>query len=155
MSKKFKKRGDNQNIVKANEQLSTVEKKIGHRKLKIRAMCTHTKSPMEPALTYREEGGKIVWICKLCGDKVDLNRIPEDKLKEAINTVNQACNLVKLMSNDGERDRRLVEEIISDIQLKLNAYLVPAYNGALNSSAKQNNRRNRRNRNGGVTWGND
>lgn len=151
MSKKQKWRGNSQ-IAKYTEQIATAEKGLSHRKLKARALCTHTKEPFTPALSYREENGKVVWVCKICGEKIDLNRISDEKLNEAINTINQACNTIKMMSSDSDKDKRLVEEVIADLQLKANAYLAQAYKAALNSSAKQNNRKNRQNRSR-VSWG--
>jgi hypothetical protein len=151
--KKRRNRGSNQAIAKYTQDITKAEKGLSHRKLKARALCTHTKEPFVPALAFREEGGKPIWICKICGERVDLNRISDEKLQEAINTVSNACSIVKLMSNDSEKDKKLIEEVIADIQLKVNAYLMLAYKTALTNGTKQNRRRNGNNRrSGGVDF---
>ena len=128
---------DNRAIAKFNERVVVAEKQLNHRRLRAKALCTHTKRPMEPALAYKEENGQLKWICKICGENVDLTRIPDDELKKAIATVSQAC--------------KIIETVIADIQLKVNAYLYDAYKGALNMSKKAGNQNNRRRRNS-VIW---
>jgi RNase P subunit RPR2 len=146
MSKKRNSRGDNQAISKYVEKIATIEKGLSHRHLRARALCTHTKEPMNPALSFREdaEAGKMIWTCRICGQKIDLTRISDAKLEDAIATINQACDLIKIMSTGNEKDTKLVEEVIADIQMKTNAYLMEAYKAALNSSNKRSNRSNGR-----------
>lgn len=154
MPKNHKYGDNNRAIAKYTNELAEAEKTISHRKLRVKALCTHTKEPRVPNLTYREDNGKLLWVCRTCGEVIDLTRITDDDLKKAIATVSQACNMVKLMSNGSDNDRRIVETVIADIQLKINAYLFNAYKTALNTSQKQKNRRNRDGRRGGaVTWG--
>lgn len=147
-----KYRGDNSNIVKYNEQLTKHEKGVQQRRLKMRALCTHTIEPFTPALVYKDKGaGKVEWVCKLCGERVDLTKIQDDSLRTAIDTVSQACNLIKIMSNGSEKDRRVIDTVVADIQLKVNAFLMPLYKTALNSTNKQAQRRNSKNRSR-VNW---
>ena len=142
---------DNRAIAKFNERVVVAEKQLNHRRLRAKALCTHTKRPMEPALAYKEENGQLKWICKICGENVDLTRIPDEELKKAIATVSQACNLIKIMSRGTEREQKIIETVIADIQLKVNAYLYDAYKGALNMSKKAGNQNNRRRRNS-IIW---
>ena len=52
------------------------------------------------------------------------------------------------------KNRELIEKVIADVQLKVNAYLIPAYRAALQTSAKRHLRNNRGNRRrGGMEWG--
>lgn len=147
--KKRKFRNGNNNIAKYYQEISGAEKVIGHRKLKARALCTHTKAPLVPDLSARDEGGKLVWYCRICGEKVDLNRISDDKLNDAIDTVCQACNTIKMMSGTSEKDRKICEEVAADVQLKLHAYLLQAYKSSLNNGGKQNKQNRRRS---GINW---
>lgn len=152
MSKKHKFGDNNRAIAKYTTELAEAEKSISHRKLRAKALCTHTKEPMVPNLSYKQENGKVVWACRTCGEIIDLARISDEDLKKAIETVSQACNMVKLMSNGSENDRRIIETVIADIQLKVRAYLYNAYKAALNTSQKQRNRRGDRRRSR-ITWG--
>lgn len=147
-------RGDNAEIAKFNTVLAEHEKKVQHKRLKAKSLCTHCSSPTNTALTYKDENGKVVWICKICGERVDLSRINDDRLKDAIDTVSQACNLIKIMSSGSEKDQRIVHDIVAEIQFKANAYLFNLYKGSLASSAKQKqHRRNGGSSGGNVTWG--
>ena len=148
-----KYRGDNSQIVKYNEQLMQHEKGVQQRRLKMRALCTHTSEPFVPALTYKDVNGQVKWVCKLCGEQVDLMRITDDSLKSSIDTISQACNLIKIMSNGTEKDRRVVETIVADVQLKINAFIYTLYKTALNNSNKQAQRRNSRTSRSRVNWG--
>lgn len=151
MSKRHKYGDNNRAIAKFTSDIAEAEKTISHRKLRAKALCTHTKDPTVPNLVYKnEDGGKVMWVCRACGEVVDLTRISDEDLKKAIYTISQACNMVKIMSTDSEQDRRIVETVIADVQLKVNAYIFNAYKSALNSSQKKSNRKgNRRNR---VAW---
>ena len=152
MAKNSKYRDNNRAIAKFTSNIAEAEKTISHRKLRAKALCTHTKDPMVPNLVPKDENGKVLWVCRTCGEIVDLTRITDDDLKKAIYTLSQACNMIKIMSTGSENDRRIVETVIADVQLKANAYIFNAYKSALNSSQKKNNRRNGNRRSRGVTW---
>lgn len=146
-------RNDNSDIAKYAEGLVKVEKAVAHKKLRARAMCTHTKDLFTPNLGYRDEGnGKIVWFCKTCGEEVDLNRLSDEQLKNLVHGINQACDLIKLMSTGSEKDRKITTDIVAEIQLKVNAYLIPLYKTALNNSGKQTSRRQRQGRKAAPNW---
>lgn len=145
-------RHDNADVVKYMEGLAKFEKHAAHKKLRARAICTHTKGILDPNLSYRQENGQMVWFCKACGEQVDLHRLSDDDLNEMVKRINQACDLIKMMSTGSEKDRKIVSEIVADVQMKVNAYLVPLYKNALNSSSKQANRRQQRNRSR-ISWG--
>lgn len=151
MSKKHRFGDSNKAIAKYSAELNEAEKSISHRRLRAKALCTHTKEPTVPDLTPRREGNKMTWVCRTCGKVVNLTRISDEDLKAAIETVDQACDMIKLMSQGKESDQKLVESVIADIQLKINAYLFNAYKSALNTSQKKGGDRNG-NRRSRVTW---
>lgn len=155
MSNKFNKNaGANKKILKYMEELGGVERKAAHRRLKAKAVCTHTTDHLTPALEPRKKGDRVLWYCKFCGEEVNLKRLTDDELNDFVSKCNQICDMIKLMNNGSERERELIEKVIADVQLKVNAYLVPAYKMALNVSGKKNNRnRNGRRRSSSVTWG--
>jgi RNase P subunit RPR2 len=150
-----KRRSGNRDVVKYMDAIGKNEKATQHRKLKARAICTHTKAPFDPALQFRKDDrdpNKVTWVCRICGEPVDLRRLEDAELDKAIETVAQACNLVKLFASDSESDQKLVSEYISDIQFKTRAVLKQAYKTALNSSGRQQNR-NQNRRRSEVSWG--
>lgn len=151
MSKKYRNNMSNA-LTKYREKLGEARRKLEHSGLRARALCTHTSEPGVPNLAFKkDQNGKVYWVCRICDERVDLNRISDDELKHAISVVNQACNMIKIMSRGTEYDQRMNEKVISDIQLKINAYLFSAYKGAVAASANQKNRQNgtRRSR---VSW---
>lgn len=151
---KFNKSGANMKIRKYMEDLSGIERKTQHRRLKAKAVCTHINDHMNPALEPRKKGDRVVWYCKICGEEVNLKRLTDEELNDFVAKCNQICDMIKMMSNGSERERELIDKVISDVQLKVNAYLVSAYKMALNVSGKKNNGRNRNRRRGSsVTWG--
>lgn len=125
-------RQTNRDIGKMYQEINRDEKKNSHRRLKVRAMCTHTKGPMQPYLTYetRQSDGVPIFICKNCQEKIDLRVIPDDELKKAIDTVVRACNFIKIMSTGSEKDVKLIETAISPIQMYCSAFLYDAYKAA-------------------------
>lgn len=146
-------RGDNAAIAKFNDALIKHEKGIQHKRLRAKSLCTHCSAPTRTALSYKDKNGKTVWICKICGEEVDLNRIDDQTLKDAIETVSQACNLIKIMSSGSEKDQKIVRDIVAEIQLKVNAYLFHLYKTSLASTAKQKQHGGgRRQQGGNITW---
>lgn len=155
MSKKHNRYTDNnQGIAKYTSQLNEAEKSISQRRQRARALCTHTKRPRVPDLVPSEDGnGKMLWYCRSCHECIDLTRINDDELKKAINTISQACNMIKMMSEGTENDRKIIESVIADVQLKINVYIYQAYKSALNASQKpRNNRGNGRRNESSVSW---
>lgn len=152
MSKKYR---GNRDVVKYMDAIGKNEKSNQHRKLKARAICTHTKAPFDPALQFRKDDrdpNKVTWVCRFCGEPVDLRRLDDAELDKAIETVAQACNLVKLFTSDSEADQRLVSDYIADIQFKTRAVLKQAYKSALSSSGRQQNRNRSGHRHHEVNW---
>ena len=134
---KKRRRRNGENIVKYNQDLVQVEKSLNHRRLKVRAMCTHALEPRVPNVERKVgPNGKVEWVCKLCGEKVSMHAIPDDRLDDAIQTVIDMGNFIKMMSMDSEHDRKIVEEVVADVQYKLLAVMKPAYKSALKSRNK-------------------
>lgn len=153
MSKKFKNRGNNKQIREFNSRLVEMEKGVSHKRLRLRGLCTHTSDPRTPDLAVRKDNnGKISWACRACGESVNLVRISDEELKGAIETINQAMNLIKLMSDGSERERKFIEDVVADIYVKLNAYIPNAYKSALNTSQKQGRRGDRRHNQTRISW---
>lgn len=149
MSNRDKKRmnSEYQRISKAMEEVSAVDKQSARARLKVRARCPHAKMPGTPELVRKNTSdGKVEWYCRNCGEKVNLERISDDDLKKAIQTVNDAANIVKIMAKSG--DSRLVEAM-ADIQIKTSSLLFNAYKQALNSTSKNRKRSTRTT----VSWG--
>ena len=140
MAKPNFSRQTNKDIQKMYLEISRDEKKNSHRRLKVRAMCTHTKGPMQPYLTYeRLKDGTPVFICKNCQERIDLRIIPDEELKKAIDTVVRACNFIKIMSTGSEKDVKLIENVIAQIQMYCSAFLFDAYKAANNNKNRKMN----------------
>lgn len=138
-------RRDNAEISKVYQEIVSGEKKIAHRRLKVRALCTHTRSPQVPFMTYKKihdpktNTDKTIWVCRICGQEVDLAGMDEQKLIDAINTVTNAVDFIKIMTNGSERDNKLVTDVLAEIHFRINAYLLNAYRSARNTSTKRTN----------------
>lgn len=136
-----------QRISKAMEEVASVDKQSARARIKVRARCPHAKVPGTPELVRKNTSdGKVEWYCRNCGEKISLERISDDDLKKAIQTVCDAANIVKIMAKSG--DSRLVEAM-AEIQIRCNTLLYNAYKNALSSTNKNRNKR----RSATVNWG--
>lgn len=143
----------NRSVQKYMDRLGTTERTLSHRRLKARALCTHTREPQVPVLepTTNKATGETVWRCKYCGELISLKRLTPEQLDDYVQKTNQICDMIKLMSPGSEKDTELIEKVIASVQLNVNAYLIPAYNAALNVSTRKKDGRNRR-RKTGMQW---
>lgn len=140
MAKPNRNRGDNREISKMNAEIVKEEKRGAHRRLRLQALCTHTKSPQHPDVVPtnpNNNGGKRLWICRHCQRKMDMSMVSEERLKEAIETIANVCDFIKISSTGSEKDQRLNEEVISEIEFKCTAFLMDAFKAAKKQSNKQ------------------
>lgn len=139
MAKPNHNRGDNREIAKLNAELIKEEKRGAHRRLRMQALCTHTSSPQHPNVTPKVlDNGKKIWICRNCQRKMDMTTISEEKLREAIDTIANVCDFIKISSPGSDRDQKLNEEVISELEFKATAFLMDAYKAAKKASNKAN-----------------
>lgn len=134
---------NNKDISKIYNEIVKDERRSSSRRLRLRAACVHPSQSADNAnlIPKKQDDGTILWICRLCGEKMDLRIIPDERLKNAIQTITDACNFIKIMSSNSEKDVRLVDEVISDVQYKINAFIGDAYKAAKNSGMKRNQMR--------------
>ena len=106
--------------------------------------CDHTKKNGDPDLfqSNNRKPGEIKYICRACDKEINLKRIPDDTLKEACKTIENACDLIKLSLNlEREADQK-IQEKVSVLQYRVRNNLEKWYGAAL-SRNKGGNRNNR------------
>lgn len=124
-------------IEKIYDKINENERRSGLQKLRMRAVCRHTQDANNPSLVpHKNPDGTTTWYCRRCREKIDLRTISDAKIDEAIATITDMCNFIKIMSRP-KKDDRLVAEIVSDVQYKLNAFIKGAYKSAVEGSKRK------------------
>lgn len=72
--------------------------------------CSHTNSDGKPKLEPIDDEG-YVYKCKKCGEIIDLHPIKLDDAKEAVETVANMVNQVKLFTSDANSDDKSIREM--------------------------------------------
>lgn len=144
-------RRNGHDISKIYTEIVKDEKKTAHRRLRLRSACPHRMDDKPTLKPNRQPDGRLIFKCQMCGQIIDLHTIPEEELQTAINVIVRACDFIKMTAGNSERDRRLVDEVISEIEFMSQAFMMDAYKAARSHSNKKFNRNGRRNT-GKVTW---
>jgi len=117
------------------------KKKLDKKMNKIKIPCSHTKENGKLKVefingTYAE--------CKRCGCRFDFSRIDFDTLDNAVETVHNAINQIKALSNDPDREGGVIRELGSiDYNLGEMAEL---YKRTITKYGKGGNKKDKKNR---------
>ena len=144
-------RQNGRDITKMYTEIVKDEKKTAHRRLRLRSACPHRMDDKPTLKPQRQPDGRVIFKCQMCGQMIDLTTIQDGDLQKAIDTIVRACDFIKMTAGTSERDRRLVEEVISEIEFMAQAFMRDAYKAARGHSTKKFNKNGRRNT-GKVTW---
>lgn len=149
MSKEGKMADNSKSIAKQFQKIKEIDKKTALSRKRLSAECLHRKNG-QYALVRKDgrDGAPTEWHCRICGAKIELRQIDQKKLQDAVDTVYQACNMIKLTARPdvSEKDASLIK-MVSDIMFRIDAYLPSMYQAAL--SAKSNNKGERKGSRGG------
>lgn len=156
MSKEGKMSDNSKEIAKKIQRVREIDKKSALSKKLICAECLHRKNGSYALVRSdnRGPGGGTEWHCKNCGAKIELKQIDQKELLKAIDTVYQACNMVKLTARPdvSEKDASLVK-MVSDMMFRLDAYLPQMYQAALSNKGANHDRKNGRKNGSNIMWG--
>lgn len=84
------------------------EKKIKRKMSKVKIPCSHTNEKGKIKVDFIK--GTFAR-CKKCGCEFDFRTINADDLDEAVQTVHNAINQIKALSNDPEKEASLIREL--------------------------------------------
>lgn len=112
--------------------------------------CPHTeRGDLNVTPARNRSQGQLLYICKGCEKEVDFTKIPEDELRKACNTIDRACDTIKIsLDMQNPHDQELLKEI-AKTQYRVRNQIATLYGKSL-SKQGTNRRRNRENRGGGM-----
>lgn len=121
--------------------------------------CRHQYPDGEPALapTKEMEPGangqpRPVCRCLRCGKKVSVVALDRDKLQDACDMIDKACDIIKFMSQPKSEDDAAIVKKVVKTQDRVNNFMMRWYTSAVESSKRTKNRR-KRSGGSGVSWG--
>ena len=140
-------------MVKVIKKINDNEKLGNAARKKARAQCMHKRGNNFTLVRQEAKvpGEPVTWACKTCGAKIMLQRISEKDLQSAVDTVYQACNMVKVSLRDESEKDRHYKEMICDLMFKLDSYIVPLYKAAVSSNGNRKRDRDDRRRSS-IDW---
>ena len=95
--------------------LAQAEKLREHRRLRMQALCLHRCPKVMKALEQVLGGNEIashIVRCTICGKEIDLTPMTDAQISKAFLQMQAAFDLVKLLNNGSDTDKRVVEEIV-------------------------------------------
>ena len=120
---------------KARGNISKIEGKIV-------CECQHLDKNGEVAMrVLKNDGGRPMVVCKLCGKKIDITNKPDSEIDNAIAIIDYMCDVIKIglnITNDKDAD---AYKKIAKLQYRTNYQLKALYNQAKSrkGSKKKNN----------------
>ena len=109
MGKKDKQKHESSSTTFASmKDLVEEEKKIKRKMAKLKIPCSHTNEKGKIKVEFIK--GTLAR-CKKCDCVFDFERIEPDELDRAVETVHNAINQIKALSNDPEKEASLIREL--------------------------------------------
>ena len=135
--------GKNSNNFASMKDLIEEKKKLEKKMSKIKIPCSHTKSNGKLKVDFIN-GGTMAR-CQKCDCVFDFGRIDFAELDDAIETVHNAINQIKALSNDPDKESGVIKELgLMDYNLGEMAEL---YKRTINSYGKNKKKKNKNNNN--------
>lgn len=84
------------------------ETRLRRKREKLKIPCSHTNDKGKIKVDFIKG---TVARCRKCGAQFDFSQIPMDDLYEAIDVVHNALNQIKALSNDPEKESKLISDL--------------------------------------------
>ena len=125
-------------IRKDMEAIDKQEKSLRKFREKKQCDCMHKDADGPSLIKSKEQGAKpLDYKCINCRKMVDLERIPQEKLKDACDTVDKAIDIIKLSCSPKDAaDKELVEKL-GKVQYRIRNLIPEAYKTALKANSKR------------------
>lgn len=139
---------------KKTEMLRKQQKEIEKMREENRCSCRHVNKGDFDAV--RKQGvSEPIFICKRCEKELNLRKINEDKLEEALYTIDQAIDVIKIGLGEelNEAEEKIYKRLVK-AQYTARNLIKPLYQATLSSNNKKNKNRNRSNNtdSGNSVW---
>lgn len=146
------KHGSNkaQKVIKNNmNDIRNVEKVTAKEKLKIRCQCQHTDESGKTMMFASHEKkspytGAPLFVCRLCGQYVDISEITEEELDKSIDTIARAAEIIKirLRPERSDEDKKAYKRDVKVLYMMRSGQFMDLFKAA-RKRTKGNNRSNR------------
>lgn len=143
------------NYKKTHDRIKNQQKALNKENERVKCLCPHRKDG-QATLVRRitdeenESAHTHEWVCYQCEKVVNLKRISEEELRNAIDTIDRAIDVIKFScKQNNERDLKFHSKV-SKTQYRIRNMIDQAYRASLNENDKRNNRRH--NRQNSAKW---
>ena len=146
---------DSTNIKKQVEAIDKQDQNLKVVREQLKSRCPHTdkNGDLDIVRKQNSQDGELKYICRRCKKELNLKKIPENDLQAACDTIDRACDVIKL-SLDTQRDGdKEILKRVSKVQYRARNEIMKLYGASLKKN-KGNSRSNRRNNNENSSWGN-
>lgn len=130
------------NVKKVIEDLDNSQAKIDKMRKKARLTCDHQYGPREPALEpyeHRNDSDKKCFKCRKCGALINPVAPSEQKINEALETLETASHYMRLMQDPTSDKGRETCEWLGDTMMSVTK-MTKAYNQMKNEQVKRVNK---------------
>lgn len=124
--------------------LREAQKEITKKIEKAKIPCSHTNENGKIKIRFIREGSTEVQ-CKRCNEIFDFKTISMDKLNDAIETIHDAINQVKALSDRPEEERKVIRRL-GELDYDLKNF-PDIYEGATSSFGKNKNKKKKKKNN--------
>ena len=101
--------------------LQSYRQKNDTAELKLQCLCPHQRgrAPSLKKTGRVDSEGNVIWACKRCGKPVNLIRIEDQELRNAVDLVSNAIDIIKMTRNlENDKEAKMIDSI-SKLQFKL------------------------------------
>lgn len=138
------------NYKKTTQRIKKQKKTLDKQSEKVKCACGHKRDGQ--ATLVRKKGGQPTdWLCYQCEKNVNLKRITDEEMDEAIDVLDRAIDVIKFSCRENVAADTQFQAKLAKTQYRVRNVVKQAYKACLN----ENSRRERRSSNngGGVKWG--
>lgn len=106
--------------------IRNVEKVTAKEKLKVRCQCQHVDEGGKAVLFKSDKEkspytGAPLFVCRICGQYIDISEITEEKLEDSMDTIARAGDIIKMrlraeQNEEDEKNLKRVSKIIYDMR---------------------------------------
>ena len=138
------------NYRKTTKRINNQQKELSKQKEKVQCSCQHKKDG-QATLVRKKGGNPFEWVCYQCEKLVNLKRIEEDDLQNAISILDAAIDIAKFSCRENSSVDNNFQGKLAKTQYRIRNVILPIYRAALN----ENQRREKKSSNrmgGNASW---
>jgi len=138
------------NIKKTSRRIKNQQHELSKQSEKIKCACNHKKDG-QATLVRKKGGSPYEWICYQCEKVVNLKKIDEDDLQNAIDLIDTALDVAKFSCRENNAADNNFQGKLAKTQYRVRNVVAPVYKAALNENQKKSSKHSNR-MGGNVNW---